>query len=78
VRVLAPHTYGAALDEILENIPVRRFRYFVPSWQAVTNQGGMAEDPWRGLNCFFRCCIVDVVVSSPEQVPHPSVNVPRY
>lgn len=57
VRVLAPHTYGAALDEILENIPVRRFRYFVPSWQAVTNQGGMAarlrENPWRALQLPF-------------------------
>lgn len=57
VRVLAPHTYGAALDETLENVPVRRFRYFVPRWQAVTNQGGIAarlrENPWRALQLPF-------------------------
>jgi glycosyltransferase involved in cell wall biosynthesis len=51
IQVLAPHTPGAALNEVLENVPVRRFRYFVPRWQAATNRGGIAsrlrENPWR-------------------------------
>ena len=57
VRVLAPHAPGAALDEVLEHIQVRRFRYFVPAWQAVTNQGGiaarLAENRWRALQLPF-------------------------
>ena len=35
VRVLAPHTAGAALEEALEGVHVRRFRYFFPALQSL-------------------------------------------
>jgi glycosyltransferase involved in cell wall biosynthesis len=57
IHVVAPHTTGAALSESIENISVRRFRYFVPAWQSVTYQGGilgrLRENPWRVLQLPF-------------------------
>jgi glycosyltransferase involved in cell wall biosynthesis len=41
VLVLAPHTQNAALEEEIENVRVRRFRYFIPRWQAVAYEGGI-------------------------------------
>ena len=41
VRVLAPHAPGAACNEILDGVPVHRFRYFWPeSLQTVCYDGG--------------------------------------
>lgn len=41
LRVLAPHAPGAARDEVLEGVPVHRFRYFWPeSLQTVCYDGG--------------------------------------
>ncbi|WP_019612194.1 glycosyltransferase [Thioalkalivibrio sp. AKL7] len=51
VELLAPHTPGAARAETLEGIPVQRYRYWIPRWQAAAYQGGMTqrlrENPWR-------------------------------
>jgi glycosyltransferase involved in cell wall biosynthesis len=41
VRVLAPHTPGAALDEVLEGVRVRRFRYFFTRCQSLAYAGGI-------------------------------------
>jgi phosphatidyl-myo-inositol dimannoside synthase len=53
VLVIAPHAPGAAREEVLEGVAVRRFRYFWPRWQAVAYQGGIAarlrEKPSRLL-----------------------------
>lgn len=41
VRVLAPHAPGAARDEVMDGVPVHRFRYFWPeSLQTVCYDGG--------------------------------------
>jgi len=41
VRVLAPHAPGAARDEVLDGVPVRRFRYLWPeSLETVCYDGG--------------------------------------
>ena len=41
VEVLAPHAAGAARHEVLDGVPVHRFRYFWPeAWQSVCYQGG--------------------------------------
>lgn len=57
VLVLAPHAPGAALQETLEGVPVRRFRYFFPPWQAVNYQGGimarLRAHPWRLMQLPF-------------------------
>lgn len=41
VRVLAPHTRGAAFEEVLEGVTVRRFRYFFTPWQSLAYSGGI-------------------------------------
>jgi|TARA_B100001964_G_scaffold69644_1_gene78985 glycosyltransferase involved in cell wall biosynthesis len=41
VGVLAPHDRGAAAREEVDGILVRRFRYFLPSWQRLAYGGGM-------------------------------------
>jgi glycosyltransferase involved in cell wall biosynthesis len=41
VRVLAPHTRGAAFEEILEGVEVRRFRYFFTRYQSLAYAGGI-------------------------------------
>jgi glycosyltransferase involved in cell wall biosynthesis len=42
---------------VLEGVHVRRFRYFIPRWQAVAYQGGIVarcrEAPWRALQLPF-------------------------
>lgn len=41
VRVLAPHAPGAQRDEVLDGVPIRRFRYFWPtSLETVCYDGG--------------------------------------
>jgi glycosyltransferase involved in cell wall biosynthesis len=41
IEILAPHAVGAARDEILEGVPVHRFRYFRPaSLQKLCYDGG--------------------------------------
>lgn len=41
VHVLAPHAPGAARDEVMDGVPVHRFRYFWPeSLQTVCYDGG--------------------------------------
>jgi phosphatidyl-myo-inositol dimannoside synthase len=64
VLVLAPHTPGAALEETLEGVPVRRFRYYVRRWQGIGYQGGikvrLRENPWRLWQLplfFFAFCV---------------------
>lgn len=51
VCVIAPHAPGAAFVENIDGVEVRRFRYFVTRWQALTFRGGIAariaEKPWR-------------------------------
>lgn len=57
IRVLAPHTPGALGEEMIENVHVQRFRYFITSWQAVTYGGGITanlrNNPWRLLQLPF-------------------------
>ena len=52
VQVLAPHAPGAARDEVLDGVPVHRFRYFWPeSLQTVCYDGGalvkLRSNPWN-------------------------------
>lgn len=53
VELIAPHAPGAARREVLQGVPVTRFRYWWPRWQAVAYQGGITwrlqENPWRLL-----------------------------
>ena len=57
VELLAPHTPGAARTETLEGIPVQRYRYWIPRWQAAAYQGGMTQrlrqNRWRALQLPF-------------------------
>jgi phosphatidyl-myo-inositol dimannoside synthase len=59
IQVLAPHAPGALLRENIEGVEVRRFRYFIPRWQALTYRGGIVarirENPWRllQLSCYL-------------------------
>lgn len=57
VVVIAPHTAGAAIEEDLEGVRVRRFRYFISRWQSVAYRGGimarLKENPWRALQIPF-------------------------
>jgi glycosyltransferase involved in cell wall biosynthesis len=43
VRVLAPSGAGLPRDELLDGIPVRRFRYAPATWETLAYQGTMAE-----------------------------------
>ncbi|NHA16059.1 glycosyltransferase family 4 protein [Thioalkalivibrio sp. XN279] len=51
VEILAPHATGAARREVLDGIPVTRFRYWIPWWQSVAYEGGISwrlkENRWR-------------------------------
>lgn len=51
VEILAPHAPGAARREVLDGIPVTRFRYWIPRWQSVTYEGGISwrlkDNRWR-------------------------------
>ncbi|OOG23597.1 glycosyl transferase group 1 [Thioalkalivibrio denitrificans] len=57
VELLAPHTAGAAVQETLEGIAVRRYRYWIPRWQSASYQGGMMQrlrqNRWRTLQIPF-------------------------
>ena len=58
VHVLAPHTFGAALEEQLEGIKVTRYRYFISRWESLAYRGGilanLKQKPLRyGLIPFF-------------------------
>lgn len=44
IELIAPHAPGAATREVMQGVPVTRFRYWWPRWQAVAYQGGIA---WR-------------------------------
>jgi glycosyltransferase involved in cell wall biosynthesis len=51
VEILAPHAPGAARREVLDGVPVIRFRYWIPGWQSVAYEGGISwrlkENRWR-------------------------------
>lgn len=58
VRVLAPHAPGAARDEVLDGVPVHRFRYLWPeSLQTVCYDGGalvkLRTNRWNYLRIPF-------------------------
>ena len=41
VHVLAPHTSGAAIEELLDGIQVTRYRYFFSRWESLAYCGGI-------------------------------------
>ena len=51
IELLAPHAPGAACHEVVEGIPVTRFRYWIPRWQSVAYEGGISwrlkQNRWR-------------------------------
>ena len=51
IELLAPHAPGAGRKEVLEGVPVTRFRYWIPRWQSVAYEGGISwrlkENRWR-------------------------------
>jgi phosphatidyl-myo-inositol dimannoside synthase len=51
IELVAPHAPGAVRHEVLEGIPVTRFRYWIPRWQSVAYEGGISwrlkENRWR-------------------------------
>jgi len=58
VHVLAPHTSGAAAEELLDGIQVTRYRYFFSHWESLAYCGGilanLKQKPIRyGLIPFF-------------------------
>ncbi|KAA6184864.1 glycosyltransferase family 4 protein [Thiohalocapsa marina] len=67
IELLAPHARGAATRECLEGVPVRRFRYWWPRWEAAAYQGGMVsrirENPFRVLQLpfFFGALLLMIV-----------------
>jgi glycosyltransferase involved in cell wall biosynthesis len=44
VHVLAPHSAGAAINEVLEGVNVHRYRYFIQRFQTLTYNGGILEN----------------------------------
>jgi len=53
VHVLAPHAPGIPREEILEGIPVTRFKYCIENWQTLAYDGGilpsLKQNYWRAL-----------------------------
>lgn len=53
VSVLCPGASGAASEEIMDGISIRRFRYAPDRWQSLVNDGGMVanlkRNPWKWL-----------------------------
>lgn len=51
VMVLAPHTAGAACEEILDGVQVYRYRYAPSHWEGLVNNGGILANlrraPWK-------------------------------
>lgn len=75
VELIAPHAPGAARDEVLDGLPVTRFRYWWPRWQAAAYSGGMAsrmrENPLRLLQLppFFGVLIWTIVRRLRQEPP---------
>lgn len=44
VTVLAPHAFGAATEESLDGVRVRRFRYAPARWETLVNDGGIVAN----------------------------------
>ena len=44
VTVLAPHARGAAVEEDMDGVAVRRYRYAPASWETLVNDGGMVAN----------------------------------
>lgn len=78
VTVLAPHAPGAAMEETLAGVRVRRFRYAPTRWQRLAYDGGMLANlrrqPWLAalLPGFFlsllRCALHEVRKLNPAAV----------
>jgi glycosyltransferase involved in cell wall biosynthesis len=53
IHVVAPHFHGAADEEVLEEVSVTRFHYWISRWQTLAFEGGIANrlkrDPWKLL-----------------------------
>ena len=63
IELLAPHATGAARREVLEGVPLTRFRYWIPRWQSVAYEGGVSwrlrENPLRLFQVpFFMLALV--------------------
>ena len=60
VEIIAPHSLGAAGSEVLEGVPVTRFRYWIPRWQSVAYEGGISwrlrENPLRLFQVPYFLC----------------------
>ena len=67
IELIAPHAPGAAKHEVLDGLPITRFRYWWPRWQAAAYSGGMAsrmrENPLRLLQLptFFGALVGTIV-----------------
>ena len=67
IELIAPHAPGAARHEVLDGLPITRFRYWWPRWQAAAYSGGMAsrvrENPLRVLQLptFFGVLVGTIV-----------------
>jgi len=44
VTVLAPHARGAEVEEIMDGVAVRRYRYAPVDWESLVNDGGMVAN----------------------------------
>lgn len=66
IELIAPHTPGAQRSEYLEGVPVTRYRYWWPRWQAIAYDGGMTQrlraNPLRlvQLPFFFIALIITI------------------
>jgi len=53
VTVLCPHAAGAAIQETMDGVTVRRYRYAPASWEKLVNDGGiitnLKRQPWKWL-----------------------------
>ena len=53
VMVLAPHAHGAAVEDELDGVSVRRYRYAPAALETLVNDGGMVANlrnsPWKWL-----------------------------
>ena len=53
VTVLSPHASGAMVEEIMDGVSVRRYRYAPASWETLVNNGGIVTNlkrqPWKWL-----------------------------
>lgn len=53
VMVICPHAPGAAAQEVLDGVRVRRYRYAPARWETLINDGGMLtnlrREPWKWM-----------------------------